>query len=136
MSLTVVAQQYANLEVSNPQFVYDVNSNFNLRTANSTTSKLAPVTMGVYQEVSALFRNTGSKSIKSTLWEFIFYEDAMRTKVERVYTSRSKTIISPGEMIRLKKVGRLSDHTQYQEAKVVRIEYEDGTIWEGVKTKY
>ena len=137
ISVTAVAQQSANLEVSNPQFVDDVNRKLNVYNTNgSTASKLAPIVMGVYQEAAALFRNTGSKPIKGVVWEFISYKDAARTKVQSIVTSRSKSVISPGESVRLSKVGRLLNHTQFNEAKVVSIEYEDGTIWKGTKTKY
>lgn len=62
--ISVKTQTTSGLEISNPQFIYDINSRFNFRSANSTSSNRAPFTAEVVQEISALFRNTGSESIK------------------------------------------------------------------------
>ncbi len=131
----ISAQTSNDLNVSDARWVYDVNRNFNFHSANSTSSKLSPFNAPVLQEVSALFHNQGNKTVKKVGWEFVVYEDALKTKIKRIYISHDKTDILPGESVRLNKVGLLYDSSQYQEAKVVSIEYADGTSWKGKKTK-
>ena len=133
--VSISAQTANELTVSDARWVYDVNRRFNFHSANSTSSKLAPFTASVLQEVSALFHNDGNKTIKSVRWEFVVYKDALKTKVKRVYTSQNKTNILPGESVRLSKVGLLYDSSQYQEARPIGIEYVDGTSWKGKTTK-
>lgn len=132
---SAMAQSFADLIISDARWVYDVNRNFNFHSANSTSSKLSPFTVSVLQEVFAVFHNKGNKSIKKVAWEFIVYQDELKTKIKRIYTSRNKAEISPGESVRLSKVGLLYDNSQYQEVKVYQIEYADETIWNGDRTK-
>lgn len=135
MSVSAAAQTPPDLEISDPQFVWNVNSKFVIRTANSTSSELTPLTMEMVQEISALFRNTGTKTIKRVSWQYIGYEDVARTKIWFAYTSRNKTTILPGDEVRLNKLGSYTGRARAVEAKIFRIEYADGTIWEGEKTK-
>ena len=134
-AVSISAQASNELRVSDARWTYDVNRRFNINSANSTSSKLAPFTTSVLQEVSALFHNDGNKTIKSVRWEFVVYKDALKTKVKRVYTSQTRTNILPGASVRLSKVGLLYDSSQYQEARAIGIEYVDGTNWKGKKTK-
>lgn len=137
MSVSVKAQTAPELEVSVPRFAYDVNANFELRTV-STGKRPSPsttVTNSPVQQVSALFRNTGTKSIKSVGWECIVFKDAQETEVLHVYTMRSKTMLLPGQEVRLTKAGYHLKNSPYMRARATRIEYADGTIWQGAKTK-
>lgn len=143
--ISILAQGQPLLEVSDPQLRYDVNSRFNLHTANSTTSARSPLTSTQpIGEVSALFRNTGTKSIKSVTWEYLFFKDVTETVLLKIHTSRTKTVLLPGDSVRLKKEGynlepilpiRKINTVPYKKARVIQIEYADGTIWHGVKTR-
>jgi hypothetical protein len=129
------AQTNSGLEVSNPRLIYDINRKVNFRTENSTSSNLNPLTTEIVQEISALFRNTGTKSIKQISWQYIGYKDASRTEIKFVYTSKNTTVIAPGDAARLNKIGRFWGRSSYMEARVFRVEYADGTIWEVAKIK-
>ena len=89
--------------------------------------------------MSALFRNTAMKAIKSLTWEYIYFKDETEAEVPKVHTTRTKTMLLPGESVRLRKVGyRLipvrTMKTWHEKAKVIEIEYVDGTTWRGAKT--
>ena len=133
--VSISAQTLNVLSVSDARWVYDVNRKFNFYSANLTSSELSPFNAPVLQEVSALFHNQGNKTIKSVRWEFVVFEDALKTEIKRIYTSHNKTDILPDKSVRLNKVGLLYESSQYQEARVVGIEYADGTFWKGTKTK-
>jgi hypothetical protein len=143
--ISILAQGGSPLEVSDPQVGYDVNSRFNLHTANSTTSARSPLTIThPIAEVSALFRNTGAKTIKSVTWEFLFFKDLTETELLKIHTSRTRTVLLPGESVRLRKVGyrlepilpiRKVNIAPYKKARVIQIQYADGTIWHGDKTR-
>lgn len=126
-----------DFEVSDPQFAYDVNARFRPSTQlfakdNITDSK--GTTNWIVQERSALFHNTGTKTVESVTWEYILYRDAAKTDLARVYTIRNRTKILPGESLRLKKAVYSMTTSPYKNARIVRIEYADGTIWKGTKT--
>lgn len=129
------AQTPPDLEVSNPQLNWNVNQKFKVTYSGvSTTSERSPFSVDPVQEISATFRNTGTKAIKRVLWEFINYKDETQTKISRLYTVKSKTEILPGESVRLNKIGVFWGGWA-SKAKVFRIEYADGTVWEGTRTK-
>lgn len=136
LPLSVIAQNPLGLEVSDPQWTYDAYDRFRPRSAASARVDIgsAVTTPGV-QEISALFRNTGSKTIKSVAWEYILFKDAKETHIQRIYTSRNEMVIPPGESIRLRKSGFGLQHSQYVKIRVTRIAYMDGTLWQGTKTK-
>ncbi len=134
---SVRAQDPPVLEVSDPRFTYDVNASHNTRGAypGKTPASVTTVTASPVQEVSALFRNKGTKIIKSVAWEYVVFDDAKETKVRRVYRIRSDKTLLPGESVRLGKQGYRLHDSQFRKARVTRIEFKDGTIWEGAQTK-
>lgn len=132
---SVAAQTSSNVEVSNPQFVYDINNKFVFRYANSTSDSRAPFTTEVVQELSALFRNNGAKKITRVFWEFIVYKNSTRTKIKYIYNFKNKTEILPDNEIRLSQTGRFWGNSECMEAKIFRVEYSDETVWEGARTK-
>jgi hypothetical protein len=136
LSVSVKAQSAPDLEVVDPQFVYDVNKNLELRaSSDEPLSPATTVTGSPIQQVSALFSNTGTKSIKAVTWEYIIFKDEQETEVLHIYTIRSKTMLLPGESARLDKTGYQLKNSQYMKACVTRIDYADGTIWQRAKTK-
>ncbi len=134
---SVRAQDPPDLEVSDPQFTYDVNTRLNSRGAYSGKNPVPATTVATspVQEVSALFRNKGTKIIKSVAWEYVVFDDPKETKVQHVYRIRSDETLLPGESVRLGKEGYHLHYSQYRKARVTRIEYADGKIWQGAQTK-
>jgi len=135
MIIGVSAQTAANVEVSDPQFVWNVYSKYNIGTANSTSSNRAALSFDPVQEISAGFRNTGTKAIQKISWEFITHKVGEPKKIEYVYTVNSKRAIAPSETVRLSKTGVFWGRGVNLEARVVRVEYADGSVWEGARTK-
>jgi hypothetical protein len=134
---TAMAQAPPALEVSDPQFAYDVSAKLEVR-GGYTGKNPAPattVTDSPVQRVSALFRNRGAKAIRSVAWEYVVFEDAEQTKVRHVYRILSKRMLHPGGSARLWKEGYHLDDSPYREARVTRIEYADGTTWRSTQTK-
>jgi hypothetical protein len=136
--VSVVAQESApGLEASDPRFRYDVNAGRDLvsRFSGMHPAPMTTVTSSPVQEVSALFLNTGSKPIKSVSWEYVVFKDAERKAILRVHSIRSNRTILPGESVRLSMEGYHLQNSPYERARVTRVEYADGTVWQGAKTK-
>lgn len=134
---SVLGQTPPDLEVSDPQFTYDVNATFNSRIASSGRQGMpaTTVTDSPVQQVSALFRNVGTKIVKSIEWEYIVFSDAKDAEVRHVHRIRNDKTLLPGETMRLEKTGYRLHHSQYKKARVTRIKYADGTIWQSTRTK-
>ena len=124
------------LEVSDPQWMYlsvRESSNFPSTAPSGDADGLMSSTSAAMHAVSALFRNTGSKTVKSVTWEYVFFKDEQRTRVEKRHTFRGKQEIRPGESARLKNVSYRPRATEYASARVVRVDYTDGTTWRADK---
>jgi hypothetical protein len=139
---SVVAQGAPGLEASDPRFRYDVNAGRDpfMRVSGMRPFPVTTVTSSPVQEVSALFRNTGAKPIKSVSWEYVIFKDAEQKNILRIHSIRSNRTILPGEAVRLKMEGYHLEgyHLQnspYEQARVTRVKYADGTVWQGAKTK-
>jgi len=137
MPLSIVAQNAPGLEISDLQFTYDVNRRFNQRGSiwDQIDHDSPTVTEYPVQELSALFRNIGTKAIKSVWWECLSFRDASEMEVARVYSVNSKTTLLPGETIRLRKSGYNLQTSPYKKVRITRVEYLDGTIWHATKMK-
>ena len=122
-----VAQDQPDVEVSELQWNHDVNKKHRVRGSFVRSPSPSPDFM---QEVSALFRNTGTKRVTFVSWEYVIYKDSEPTKVERVYKFRSKAPLRPGESARLSKQGFDIQYRRRVEARVVRVEYADGSVWQ------
>lgn len=132
----VAAQTAAdNVEVSNPKFVWNIYSKYNVGLANMNSGNRAALSFDPLQEISANFRNNAAKTIKKVSWEFITHKINAPTEIEYVYSVNSNREIAPGETVRLSKTGVFWGTGINVEARVFRIEYADGTVWEGTKTK-
>lgn len=134
---SIAAQSAPALEVSDPRFRYDVNAGLDpaISFSGKQPSPMTTVTSSPVQEVSALFLNTGAKPIKSVSWEYVVYKDAGQRQILRVHSINSNRTILPGEAVRLKMEGYHLQHSPYEKARVTRVEYADGTVWRGAKTK-
>ena len=122
----VLAQDQPDVEVSDIEWRHDVNKKYRLRGNFSRSPAPSPDFM---QEVSALFRNVGTKSVTFVTWEYVVYVDSDTTKVMRVYKFRSKAPLRPSESVRLSKQGFDIQYGRRVEARVVRIDYADGAVW-------
>lgn len=134
---SIAAQSAPGLEASDPRFRYDVNAGVEpaIGFPGKQPSPMTTVTSSPVQEVSALFLNTGSKRIKSVSWEYVVFKDAEQRQVRRVHSINSNRTILPGEAVRLKMEGYHLQHSPYEKARVTRVVYADGTVWQGAKTK-
>lgn len=120
------------VEVSDPQWVYlnvRESSNFPNTAPSGDADGLMSGTATATHVVSALVRNTGSKIVKSVTWEYVFFKDEQRTRVEKRHTFRGKQEIRPGESARLKNFSYRPRATEHGAARAVRIDYTDGTSW-------
>ena len=130
-SVPAVAQNSSDVEVSAPQWTYDVNQKLQLK---GDYKRLPAPSLSPIQAVSATFRNVGGKPVKSLTWEYVVYEDSDPTKVVRIYKFRNKTLLRPGESERLSKEGLNIQHRRNVEARVIKVEYVDGTVWRRART--
>ena len=126
----VVAQDSSGVEVSDLQWTHDVNRKQRLKGYDAGSPAPSP---DFVQEVSAVFRNAGTKPVKYVTWEYVVYEDSDPTKVVRVYKFRSKVILRPGESARRSKQGLSIQYRRRVEARVAKVEYADGTVWQREK---
>jgi hypothetical protein len=126
-SVPAAAQNSPDVEVSDLQWTHDVNRERRLKGYYSRSPDPSP---DFVQKVSATFRNVGTKPVKSLTWEYIVYEDSDPTKVVRIYKFRSKTLLRPGESANLSKVGIGIQYRRHVEARVIKVEYADGTVWQ------
>ena len=120
------------LEISDPQWTYlsvRESSNFPSTAPSGDPDGLMSSTSAATHAVSALFRNTGTKTVKSVTWEYVFFKDEQRTRVEKRHTFRGKQEIRPGESVRLKNFSYRPRATEYAAVRVVRVDYADGTSW-------
>lgn len=136
-TVSVNAQSAPAVEVRDARFTYDVNAaldslnGFPGRRAGPATI----VTASPVQQVSALFRNTGGKPIKSVSWEYIIFKDSGEREILEVYSIHSDVMILPGESVRLKKEGYHLRNSSHVKVRATRIKYADGTMWRGARTK-
>lgn len=126
-SVPAAAQSSPDVEVSDLQWTHDVNRGRRLKGYYEHSPAPSP---DFVQKVSATFRNVGTKPIKSVTWEYVVYEDSDPSKVVRVYKFRSKALLRPGESARLSKEGLGIQNRRRVDARVIKVEYADGTVWQ------
>jgi hypothetical protein len=83
---SAMAQNPPDLEVSDPLWVYDVNVRFSVNAFNSGIIGAQGGFNSPYvvNEVSALFRNTGTKTAKSVTWEFVVRTYAVGRRINNL----------------------------------------------------
>ena len=89
----------------------------------------------------AKLKNTGSKTIRSIDWDYVFFEKETKEEVSR-FQAKSNVKIEPGKSVDLRieaqtPPSRLVDATKgakenqfIEEIVITRVEYADGTIWQ------
>lgn len=83
----------------------------------------------IQRETHALVRNTGTRTVKSVTWSYVFYEDAARTKELGRAQFATKEKIGPGEMKFLTEQVAKAAPTAYGDVVIDRVEYADGAVW-------
>ena len=76
---------------------------------------------------SVLVKNIGEKTVTAVQWEYLLFEAGATEPVKR-YRVQTKLIILPNEQIQLTKEVTPKGHEQ--QARLLRIEYADGTFWQ------
>lgn len=137
-SVPARAQSSHGLEVSEPKWRYlSVRESADYRpsfSSDRSSAGMSTLAVGTH-EVSALFENRGAKTVKSVVWEYVFFKDTTQTAVKRKHTFRDSKRINPGEAVRPKHllVTPRATGSVYDVVRIVRVEYEDGTVWRASK---
>jgi hypothetical protein len=76
---------------------------------------------------SIVVANIGKKTVTAVLWEYLLFETGGTEPVKR-YRIQSKKLILPDEQAELTK--EVTPKGQEQQARLVRIEYADGSFWQ------
>lgn len=127
----VEAQNSLDVEVSDLRWTHDVHREHRLKGYYARSPASSPEFV---QKISASFRNVGAKTVKSLTWEYVVYEDSDPTKVVRSYKFRNRALLRPGASERLGKEGLGIQHRRHVEARVISVEYADGTVWQRAKS--
>src|SRR5205823_8603434 len=75
---------------------------------------------------AVLVKNIGEKTVTSVQWEYLLFESGATEPVKR-YRVQSKRIILPNEQVEL--IKEVTPRGHEQQARLLRIEYADGTFW-------
>ncbi len=105
-------------------------------TDTSTAVKLSRKKIYVFKYTAkAALKNSGAKTIKIVLWDYIFTDAKEQTELKR-YKLQSRQQILPGETQLLSRDVELDpkDNTRHittgkQSVEITRIEYTDGSVW-------
>lgn len=111
-------------------------------TDTSTSVKMSRKTIYVFKYTArATLKNTGTKTIKTVSWDYIF-TDAKEPKELKRYKLQSRQQVLPGEAQTLMRDVALDpeDNTQHittgkQSIEITRIEYTDGSVWRNQEKK-
>jgi len=86
-----------------------------------------PAPNAVIFTATVLVKNIGTKPVTSVQWEYLLFEKDATEPIKR-YRVQTKKLIPPGEEAQLTK--EVTPKGQEQQARITRIEYADGTIWQ------
>lgn len=85
--------------------------------------------LGDSYTASVRAQNSGAKTITAVTWEYIFYKNGQQLTPSFKFSNKIK--IKPGQTVTLKSSYPLGQpKSQHSAARVLRIEYSDGTFWE------
>jgi hypothetical protein len=76
---------------------------------------------------AVLVKNIGNKPVTAVHWEYLLFEKGGTEPIKR-YRVQTKKLIPPGEQAEL--IKEVTPKGQEQQARITRIEYGDGTIWQ------
>ena len=75
---------------------------------------------------TVLVKNIGTKPVTAVHWEYLLFEKGGTEPIKR-YRVQTKKLIAPGEQAELTR--EVTPKGQEQQARLTRIEYQDGTFW-------
>jgi len=145
---TVCAQSPVDVQLSNPRFksqqIVNFNPRFSVTRSGSDDDDFLPGQLrpaanqrdkGIYStqwtsKAEATAYNSGSKTIKAIVWDYVFFADAGMNQELTRYQINSRKKLAPGETKVLKGVVWAKSRSPYQQAYLRRIEYADGTVWQ------
>lgn len=112
------------------------------RNVQINTSSLPNLKPGqAYYSYSVTLKNTGTKTVKTILWAYVFTDTVLQEQVGRT-VSENHVKLRPGKTVEM--IGYSNNHAIQvvnaksagtrnpikEEVEVLRIDYEDGTFWE------
>jgi hypothetical protein len=127
--ISIKAQKPLDLEVSDIKLTKDANKRFRSLIPSKEYIDFYSKNPFLLDEVSALFHNKGTKTIKSVKWEYVIYKDSAETEIAHTYKNHSKILLQPDESVRLQKSGYNLIQSPYKQIKITQIVYTDGSIW-------
>ena len=129
-------------QVVNRQRIASSEPLMNPRSVQINTSSLPNFKPGqAYYTYSVTVKNTGTKTIKTVLWAYVFTDTVLQEQVGRT-VSENAVRLRPGKTVEM--VGYSSNHAVQvvnaksagtrnpikEEVQILRVDYEDGTFWE------
>ncbi len=112
------------------------------RNVQINTSSMPNLKPGqAYYSYSVTMKNTGTKTVKTVLWAYVFTDTVLQEQVGRT-VSENHIKLRPGKTVEM--VGYSNNHAIQvinaksagtrnpvkEEIEILRIDYEDGTFWE------
>jgi hypothetical protein len=104
-----------------------IDSSGNPRASRNDPAGNVPAGYSVVYIASIVVKNVGRKTVTSVDWEYMLFAKDATDPLKR-YKVHSKKIIPPGEQAELTK--EITPRGQEQQARLMRIEYADGTFWQ------
>jgi hypothetical protein len=86
-----------------------------------------PAPNAIIFTATVLVKNIGTKPVTAVNWEYLLFEKDATEPIKR-YRVQTKKLIPPGEQAQLTK--EVTPKGQEQQARITRIEYADGTVWQ------
>jgi hypothetical protein len=81
------------------------------------------------RETYMLVRNSGTRTVKSVTWAYVFFNNAKHERELRRFQFQSKEKIAPGEMKFVSEAVKDAAPSAFGEVVIERIEFADGTTW-------
>jgi hypothetical protein len=94
------------------------------RARRNRRSMEPPLPEPVFRESYVLVRNTGTRTVKSVTWIYVFFEDAKHERELRRFTFRTKQKLAPGEMKFLTEGVGEKAPSSFGEVRIESVEYE------------
>ena len=122
-----VADRNANID-SDPA-LHRMSQNAEIAPKTSSQDPLGnmPVPDRVVFTATVLVKNIGTKTVTAVQWEYLLFEKDAIQPIKR-YRVETKKVIGPNEEAELTK--EVNPKGQEQQARLIRIDYSDGTFWQ------
>jgi hypothetical protein len=82
------------------------------------------------RESYVLVRNSGTRTVKSVSWSYVFYDSARREREVRRVRFQSKEKIAPGEMKFISEQVADPAPSAFGDVVIERVEFADGSAWQ------